>query len=104
MSIRAVAVKSAVLSMLVLLTVVSSAMADTVTTADVGTNLNGWLSGLGKDVLIPVTGLFGVAALFRRDIGQALVVAVIAIIVGIFVYDAPGASKIIHDVATTLTK
>ena len=111
MSVKGVAIKGAILSLALSLAVTSCAMATTVTTttstdagSDVGINLGGWLSGLGKDVLIPVAGLFGVGALFRRDIGAALVVALIAIIVGVFVYDPAGAQNLIQGVANTLTK
>lgn len=80
------------------------AAAATPPAADVGGNVQTWLTGLGQDVLIPTAGLFGIAALFRRDVGQALLVALIAIIVGIFVYDAAGAKTVITSVAGQLTK
>jgi hypothetical protein len=48
--------------------------------------------------------LFGISALFRRDLGHALAIALIAIIVGIFVYDAKAAQGIITSVANTLAK
>ena len=103
-SLKAAALKGVVLSLPLLVAMSATAIAGTLTTADVGTNLGGWLSGLGQDILIPVAGLFGVGALFRRDVGHALVIAVIAIIIGIFVYDARGAQTIIQSVANTLTK
>ncbi len=104
MSTRVALFTSLMLAMLSLAVGADSAVAATVPTADVGTNVGGWLTWLGKDVLIPMAGLFGIGALFRRDVGHALLVGLIAIIVGIFVYDAPGASNIINSVANTLTK
>ena len=107
MKMRKTVLVAAVVSVLILLTCAEVAFAQAKPPAgapDVGTNLKGWLSGLGQDVLIPITGLFGIGALFRRDIGAALLVAMIAIIVGVFVYDPSGAANVISGVANTLTK
>ena len=104
MSTRATFLATLILAMLSLAVGANTALATTIPAADVGTNIGGWLTGLGQDLLIPITGLFGIGALFRRDVGHALLVALIAIIVGIFVYDAPGASSIINSVANTITK
>ncbi len=82
------------------------AAAGTTTTAgssDVGTNIGTWLTNLGQDLLIPIAGLLGLAAFFRRDVGHALTIVVIAVIVGIFVYDRGGATAMITTVANTFT-
>lgn len=104
MSTRAAFLTTLALAMLSLVIGASSALATTIPSADVGNNVGGWLSGLGKDLLIPIAGLFGIGALFRRDVGHALLIGLIAIIVGIFVYTPSGASNIINSVASTLTK
>ena len=103
MRIKILGARAAGLAALLLATMASSAAAATAS-ADVGSNVGSWLTGLGQDVLIPVAGLFGIGALFRRDIGHALVIALIAVIAGVFVYDTKGATQMIHAVANTLTK
>jgi predicted lipid-binding transport protein (Tim44 family) len=105
MSTKATLLITAMLAAVALLAGADTALAaPAAPLADVGSNLNGWLGGLAKDLLIPIAGLFGIGALFRRDVGHALLIAVIAIVVGIFVYDAPGATQLISGVANTLTK
>lgn len=80
-----------------------SAAAATVSTADVGSNIGTWLSNLGGDLLIPIAGVFGLAAFFRRDVGHAVTIVVIAVIVGIFIYYPSGAESMIKSVASTFT-
>jgi hypothetical protein len=100
---RRVILTGAVLAVLLLAVGAGSASAATFATTDVGQNLGNWLAKLGGYILIPTAGLFGIAALFRRDVGHALTIALIAIVVGIFVYDQAGAQNIISSVAKTLT-
>lgn len=95
----------ALLAIVILALTAGPAMAGTTTTggSDVGTNIGTWLTNLGQDLLIPIAGLLGLAAFFRRDVGHALTIVVIAVIVGIFVYDRGGATSMITTVANTFT-
>jgi hypothetical protein len=94
---------SAALTLLLTTGWAGTAAASTLAEGDVGANLGSLLSGLAQDLLLPTAGLFGLAAFFRRDIGHAVTILVIACIVGIFVYDAPGATSLITTVANAIT-
>jgi hypothetical protein len=95
------------LAIVVLAFAAAPAMAAGATTtagsSDVGSNIGTWLTNLGQDLLIPIAGLLGLAAFFRRDVGHAITIVVIAMIVGIFVYDRGGATAMITTVANTFT-
>jgi hypothetical protein len=97
----------ALLAIVVLAFAAGPAMAAAGTTtagsSDVGSNIGTWLTNLGQDLLIPIAGLLGLAAFFRRDVGHAITIVVIAVIVGIFVYDRGGATAMITTVANTFT-
>lgn len=80
-----------------------SAMAATVASTNVGSNIGTWLASLGGALLIPIAGLFGLAAFFKRDVGHAITIVVIAAIVGIFIYDKSGAVNMITGIANTFT-
>lgn len=96
----------ALLAILVLALAAGPAMAGTTTTtggSDIGSNLGTWLSSLGRDLLIPIAGVLGLAAFAKRDVGHAVTIVVIALIVGMFVYAPGGATGMIQTVANTLT-
>lgn len=72
-------------------------------TTNPGSNIGGWLTGLAKGLLIPIAGIFGLGAFARRDVGAAVTIFVLALIIGIFVYDQNGASNLISSVTCTFT-
>lgn len=80
-----------------------TAMAGSGGSTDVGHNIGSWLGNLGQDLLIPIAGVLGLAAFVRRDVGHAITILVIAVIVGIFVYDKGGAENLISSIASTAT-
>jgi hypothetical protein len=97
------AARGALLAVLLLGSGAGSALAATVPAADVGTHLGTLLTGLGKSILIPAAGLFGLAAFVKRDVGHAVTIVVIASIVGIFIYDQAGAKSLIDSIASGIT-
>lgn len=70
---------------------------------DPGSNIGHWITGLAKGLLIPIAGIFGLGAFARRDVGAAVTIFVLALIVGIFVYDGPGAATMIGKITKTFT-
>lgn len=101
--VTTIAGSGALVALLLLASSAGNAAAATMASSDVGSNIGTWLTNLGGDLLIPIAGLFGLAAFFRRDVGHAVVIVVIACIVGIFIYDRTGAVAMITNIANTFT-
>jgi type IV secretory pathway VirB2 component (pilin) len=104
MRTRTILLTSSALAVAMLLAGPVTALAASFPAADVGQNIGSLLTGWGKFILIPSAGLFGIAALFRRDVGHALTIFVIVVIVGVFVYDQSGAQSIINSITNALVK
>jgi hypothetical protein len=94
---------STALAVLLLAVTANGAMAATIHAADVGSNLGNTFGGWAKAILAPTVGLMGLAALFKRDVGHAVTLSVIAVIVGLFAYDPGGAQSAIHTIVKNLT-
>jgi hypothetical protein len=94
---------STALAVLLLAVSADGAMAAPIHSADVFGKLSGQLGTWAGEILAPTVGLMGVAALFKRDVGHAVTLAVIAVIVGIFAYDPTGAQHAINTIVTNIT-
>lgn len=66
---------------------------------DVAQNLADQLKHWAELITIPTAGLVALPALFRRDVGHAVVILVIVLIVGAFVFDAGGVQNMVQTVA-----
>jgi hypothetical protein len=53
-------------------------------------------------IIIPIAALVALPALFRRDVGHALVVLVIVVVVGAFAFDPTGVQSFVTGVANTI--
>jgi hypothetical protein len=53
-------------------------------------------------IIIPIAALVALPALFRRDVGHALVVLVIVVVVGAFAFDPGGVQTFVTGVANTI--
>jgi hypothetical protein len=67
--------------------------------ADVASNLSGQLLNWAKLIIIPTAAIMALPALFRRDIGHALVTLAIVLVVGAFAFDAHGVQAFVEEVA-----
>jgi type IV secretory pathway VirB2 component (pilin) len=103
MPIKSALLLSSGMALMILLVGADSAFAASMPVADVGANLKSLIGGLAKNLVIPVAALMGISALLRRDIGHAMTIAVITIVIGIFAYD-PNASHAITSIANEITK
>jgi len=72
------------LAALALLAAVMPAAAEAATS--LGDNLKDELSSIGKGLLIGVVALVGIPALVRRDLGQAMVIMLISLVLGGFLW------------------
>jgi hypothetical protein len=54
--------------------------------SDIGKNVGGEVTSWAKGLLLGTAALVGLPALFRRDVGQGVVILLIVVIVGGFVY------------------
>jgi hypothetical protein len=98
MSIRRRLLIGIVASLAALLLCASGAAA-AVPNADVASNLSGQLLDWAKLIIIPTAALMALPALFRRDIGEALVVLVLVLIVGMFAFASTGVQHFIQEIA-----
>lgn len=73
---------AAALTAVLMLVVVEPSFAQ----SDIGKNVGGEVTSWAKGLLLGVAALVGLPALFRRDIGQGVVIVLIVILVGGFVY------------------
>jgi hypothetical protein len=81
MSRRAV-VSTVALAAAVALIVIEPAFA----ASDIGKNVGGEVTSWAKGLLLGTAALVGLPALLRRDIGQGVVIVLIVVLVGGFVY------------------
>jgi hypothetical protein len=85
--------------------VVEPALAET---TDIGKNVGNEVNSWAKGLLLGVAALVGLPALFRRDVGQGLVIVLITVLVGGFVFAAKPVQNTISSmwqtVAPTETK
>jgi hypothetical protein len=91
---------------MMVLAVVDPALAQTTTnggsTTDIGKNLGDEVSSWAKALLLGVAALVGLPALAKRDLGQSMVVALITIVLGGFIFAGDTVESIIHTMWTTL--
>jgi hypothetical protein len=66
---------------------------------DVASNLSEQLLHWAKVIIIPTAAIMALPALFRRDVGHALVTLVIVILVGMFAFDSGPLQKFVEAVA-----
>jgi hypothetical protein len=71
-------------------------------TADVAQNLAGQLTHWAGLIIVPTAAIMALPALFRRDIGHALVILVIVLVVGAFAFDAHGVQNFVTSVSKTV--
>ncbi len=89
---------SAVTTFLTLL-VCASAAGAAVPGADIGNNLSGQLLTWAKVIIIPTGAIMAVPALFKRDVGHALVTFLLVLIVGTLAYDPNGVKNVVQEFA-----
>lgn len=77
----------------------ASGAAAAVPAADVAGNLSSQLLSWAKVIIIPTAAIMALPALFRRDVGHALVTLVIVLIVGMFAFDSGGVQSLVEEVA-----
>jgi uncharacterized protein YybS (DUF2232 family) len=65
---------------------------------NLATELLNWV----KLIIIPIAALVALPALFRRDVGHALVVLVIVVIVGAFAFNPGGVQTFVTGVANSI--
>ena len=59
---------------------------------DISTNVGDWIKSWGQAILLGVAALVGIPALARRDLGQGMVIVLLTILIGGFIY-ADGAVR-----------
>ena len=69
---------------------------------DAAQNLANQLLHWAGLVIIPIAALVALPALFRRDVGHALVVLIIVIVVGAFAFNPGGVQTFVTSVANTI--
>jgi uncharacterized membrane protein YfcA len=77
----------------------ASGAAAAVPGADVAGNLSGQLLNWAKLIIIPTAAIMALPALFRRDIGHALVTLAIVLVVGAFAFDSHGVQSFVEEIA-----
>jgi len=77
----------------------ASGAAAAVPGADVAGNLSTQLLNWAKVIIIPTAAIMALPALFRRDVGHALVTLVIVLLVGMFAFDSHGVQSLVEEVA-----
>ncbi|MBS1861707.1 MAG: hypothetical protein JSS68_08335 [Actinobacteria bacterium] len=77
----------------------ASAASAALPSADVAGNLAEQLLDWAKLVIIPTAAIMALPALFRRDVGHALITLVIVLIVGMFAFDSHGVQSLVEEVA-----
>jgi hypothetical protein len=99
----------ALATVLVVMMVVDPALADnTKTTADggnttnIGQNLGREVQSWGSALLLGVAALVGLPALAKRDLGQSMVVAMITIVLGGFIFAGDTVKTMIDSIWSTV--
>lgn len=67
--------------------------------SNVAGNLATQLLNWAKVIIIPTAAIMALPALFRRDIGHALVTLVIVLLVGMFAFDSEGVQNLVVSIA-----
>lgn len=80
----------------------ASGAAAAVPGADIASNLAKELSSWAKVIIVPTAALMALPALFKRDIGHALVTLVIVVLVGMFAFDAGGVEHFVTQLSDTV--
>ena len=108
-SSRKVLALVALVTMLMVLMVVDPALADpTKTTPDtgstthIGQNLGREVQSWGAALLLGVAALVGLPALAKRDLGQSMVVAMITIVLGGFIFAGDTVKTMIDSIWSTV--
>jgi hypothetical protein len=90
------------LTVVVALVIASPALAAT-GDSGIGKNVGDELSSWAKFILPAAVALVGIPALVKRDLGQAVVVFLIAIVLGGFVWDPPAVKSISSKVLNSIS-
>lgn len=98
MSIRRRLALGIVASLAVLLLCASEAAA-ALPRAEVASNLSTQLLHWAALIIIPTAAIMALPALFKRDIGHALVTLVIVLIVGTFAFDSHGVQSFVEEIS-----
>jgi hypothetical protein len=72
--------------------------------SQIGKNIGDMLQGLAGPVFLALLGLMAIAFLAGRKISQFAVYAVVAVGVGILIFDPTGVKNIITSIGDTITK
>jgi type II secretory pathway component PulF len=106
---RKVLALAALVTVLMVLMVVDPALAEkTSTTADsgsttnIGQNLGREVQSWGSALLLGVAALVGLPALAKRDLGQSMVVAMITIVLGGFIFAGDTVKTMIDSIWSTV--
>jgi hypothetical protein len=79
--------RKALLTMLALTVVLTIGVAEpSLAATDIGKNVGDEIGSWAKGLLLGVAALVGLPALFRRDVGQGVVILLIVVLIGGFVY------------------
>ena len=81
--------KSLLITLVLALALALVAIEPALAASDIGKNVGGEVTSWAKGLLLGTAGLVGLPALFRRDVGQGVVIVGIVIIVGGFIYAGP---------------
>jgi hypothetical protein len=82
-----------------LLSASSAAAAVPIAGTDVASNLSGQLLHWASLIIIPTAAIMALPALFKRDVGHALITLVIVVIVGMFAFEPRGVQSFVEEVA-----
>lgn len=106
---RKVLVPLALVTVLMVLMVVDPALADPTkttgdggATTDIGQNLGREVQSWGSALLLGVAALVGLPALAKRDLGQSMVVAMITIVLGGFIFAGDTVKTMIDSIWSTV--
>jgi hypothetical protein len=69
---------------------------------DVASSLSSQLLHWASLIIIPTAAIMALPALFKRDIGHALVTLVIVLIVGAFAFDPGGVQNLVESLANKI--
>jgi hypothetical protein len=99
----------AIVTLLMVLTVVDPVLADPTTTTggtgdttNIGKNLGKEVQSWGSALLLGVAALVGLPALAKRDLGQSMVVAMITIVLGGFIFAGDTVKTMIDSIWSTV--
>jgi hypothetical protein len=67
--------------------------------AEIGTNVSSQMLTWAKVIIIPTAAIMAIPALFKRDVGHALVTFVLVLIVGTLAFDPNGVKRVVEEFA-----